>query len=62
MTYRVVHPILAPRSRPHDRETEAEYFHRLAAEQRSADRRQRRTQRRARLRAAFGISRPHSRG
>jgi hypothetical protein len=62
MNHRVVHPILAPRSRPHDRETEVEYFHRLAAEQRCEDRRPRRTQRRARLRAAFGVSRPHARG
>jgi hypothetical protein len=62
MNHRAVYPILAPRSRPHDRETEVEYFQRLAADQRGVKRRDRRTQRRARLRAAIRISRPHSKG
>ena len=60
MNYRVAYPILAPRSRPHDRETEAEYFERLSTERRVADRQQRRVERRARLRAVLGRpSRPH---
>ena len=62
MNYRAVYPILAPRTRPHDRETEAEYFHRLSAERRVAERQRRRAERRARLRAVLGRdSRPHGR-
>ena len=63
MNYRIVHPILAPHSRPHDRETEAEYFQRLSDERRRADRHRRSAERRARLRTVFARgSRPHGRG
>ena len=65
MNYRVVYPMLAPRSRPHARETEAEYFQRLSAQRlgttQSASTGGDRTEGTARA-ALARQSRPHGRG